>query len=77
MIPLGRAPEKLIERHPGFALASILAGEVRVLGPEYPIVKDTEPPNDPDHGLVLGKKGKAFVKPVSRQCLWVIPPREV
>lgn len=76
MIALGRVPPDLLTKYPGFSLASIQAGDVRSLELGYPIVKDTEPPNDPDHGLVLGKKGKGFFKPIARQSRWVIPPPE-
>lgn len=54
MIQQGRLPEDTLTKYPGEYLTAITAGQVRVYG--HPIIKDTAPPNDPAHGLVLGKK---------------------
>jgi len=54
MVEQGRPLESTIEKYPGEFLTAIRAREVRKFS--HPIVKDTDPPNDPAHGLVLGKK---------------------
>src|ERR1035441_1488926 len=54
MVEQGRLPEDSLSGFANEYLTSIMAGQVREY--HYPIVKDTDPPNDPAHGLVLGKK---------------------
>ncbi len=74
MIEQGRQPEDALVGFPGASLTSITAGDVRAHG--YPIVKDTNPPNDPAHGLVLGKKTGKFANAMVRAHRWVVePPR--
>ena len=72
MIQQGRTPEDTLINHPNEYLAAITAGQVRQH--KYPIVKDTEPPNDPAHGLVLGKKTGSFANAMIRQHQWIVPP---
>jgi hypothetical protein len=43
-------------RQPGLALLRLFSGGAGA----WFIVKDTDPPNDPAHGLVLGKKKGSF-----------------
>ena len=72
MIEQGRLIEEAVGGMPGFSLVAMHAGSVRGFG--HPIVKDASPPNDPAHGLVLGKKSKAFFRAMSRTAEWVVPP---
>lgn len=72
MIMQGRPPEDALTKYPGEYLTAIIAGDVRAYG--HPIVKDTDPPNDPAHGLVLGKKKDSFANAMCRQHEWVVPP---
>jgi hypothetical protein len=72
MIQQGRMPEDTLTNYPGEYLTAITAGQVRAHG--HPIIKDTEPPNDPAHGLVLGKKKDSFANAMKRQHQWIVPP---
>jgi hypothetical protein len=72
MIEQGRPPEDTLTDYPGDFLTSIIAGDVRQLG--YPIIKDTAPPNDPAHGLVLGRKRESFANAMVRSHKWIVAP---
>jgi hypothetical protein len=72
MVEQGRPPEDALTNFPNEFLTSILAANVRAY--RYPIVKDTAPPNDPAHGLVLGRKTNAFANAMVRTQHWIIPP---
>jgi hypothetical protein len=72
MIEQGRPPEDTLTNFPNEFLTSIIAGNVRALG--YPIVKDAAPPNDPAHGLVLGRKTNAFANAMVRTHQWIVTP---
>ena len=72
MVEQNRQPEDTLTDYPGHYLTSIIAGDVRAKG--HPIVKDTEPPNDPAHGLVLGKKTGSFAKAMLSSHRWIVPP---
>jgi hypothetical protein len=72
MVEQGRPPEDSLTGYPGHYLTSILARDVRAKG--HPIVKDTEPPNDPAHGLVLGKKTGSFANAMLASHRWIVPP---
>jgi hypothetical protein len=72
MVEQLRLPEDTLKGYPGHFLTSIIAGEVRNL--RYPIVKDTAPPNDPAHGLVLGKKRESFANAMLRSHKWIVAP---
>jgi hypothetical protein len=76
MVEQGRLPEDTLTRHPGEYLTSILARNVRAKG--HRIVKDTDPPNDPAHGLVLGKKKGSFANAMLASHQWIVapPPRQ-
>jgi hypothetical protein len=74
MIKQGRPPEDSLTRYPGEYLTSIIAGNVREYG--HPIIKDNGPPNDPAHGLVLGKKTGKFANAMVRAHQWIVPPPE-
>ena len=67
----GRPVEDALRGHPNDSLCSITAGLARKLGQR--VVHDTEPPNDPAHGLVLGKKTKSAANRFAREARWVIP----
>jgi hypothetical protein len=74
MVEQGRPPEDTLTDYPGHFLTSIVARDVRARG--HPIVKSTEPPNDPAHGLVLGKKKGSFANAMLASHRWVVaPPR--
>jgi hypothetical protein len=72
MVEQRRRPEDTIANYPGHYLTSILARDVRAKG--HPIVKDTEPPNDPAHGLVLGKKTSGFAHAMLASHQWIVRP---
>lgn len=74
MVEQGRPPEDTLAGYPGHFLTSIIAGHVRDFG--YPIVKNTAPPNDPAHGLVLGKKKDGFANQMVRSHQWIVAPPE-
>jgi hypothetical protein len=72
MVEQGRPPEDSLTAYPGHYLTSILARDVRAKG--YPIVKDTDPPNDPAHGLVPRKKTGSFANAMLASHQWIVPP---
>jgi hypothetical protein len=78
MVAAGRTPEESLAGFSGWYLTSITAGDVRQYDIEktesHPIVRDADPPNDPAHGLVLGKKTGAFANAMRRAHKWVVPP---
>lgn len=80
MIAERRAPESMIAGMSGFSLTAIVAGVIRrhdaATGQSHPIVRDPDPPDNPAHGLVLGKKTSAFANAMVRSDEWIIPPVE-
>jgi hypothetical protein len=72
MVEQGRPAEDTLANYPDHYLTSILAGDVRAKG--HPIVKDAAPPNDPAHGLVLGKKKGSFANAMLASHRWIVPP---
>lgn len=68
----GRTEQDALAAVPGDALCSITAGLARELG--QGVIYDAEPPNDPTHGLVLGKKTQSVANRFARAAVWVIPP---
>jgi hypothetical protein len=72
MVEQGRSPEDSLTAYPGHYLTSILVRDVRAKG--HPIVKNTEPPNDPAHGLILGKKTGSFANAMLASHQWIVPP---
>ena len=72
MIAQLRPPEDTLTKYPGECLLSILVSQVRERG--YAVVKDTDSPNDPAHGLVPGKKRDSFANAMRRQYRWIVPP---
>jgi hypothetical protein len=75
MVAQGRPPEDTLTNFPGDFLTSITAANVRAH--KYPIVKDTEPPNDPAHGLVLGRKTNTFANAMVRAHRWIKAPPKI
>ena len=69
----GRTVQDALSGHSDNSLCSITAGLARELG--QLVVYDVEPPNDPAHGLVVGKKTKAVANRFAREARWVIPDR--
>jgi hypothetical protein len=75
MVEQGRPPEDTLTGYQGHYLTSIIARDVRAKG--HPIVKYTDPPNDPAHGLVLGKKKNSFANAMLASHRWIVaPPRQ-
>jgi hypothetical protein len=78
MADQGRLPEDALIGYPGWYLTSITAGNVRNYdlnkAESHPIVRDTDPPNDPAHGLILGKKSDAFANAMRRNHKWIVAP---
>jgi hypothetical protein len=67
----GRTVRDALSGHSDNSLCSITTGLARELCQR--VVYDVEPPNDPAHGLVVGKKTKAVANRFAREALWVIP----
>jgi hypothetical protein len=67
----GRPVNDALGGHSDNSLCSITAGLARDLGQR--VVYDLEPPNDPAHGLVVGKKTQARANRFAREAVWVIP----
>ena len=72
LIAQSREPKDSLKNHPAEFLTAIVAGAVRCHG--HPIVKDVDPPNDPAHGLVLGKKREGFANAMVRTHQWIVAP---
>ena len=58
----GRAIAQEMQNYPGEAAVAITAGLARELG--QIVCGDTEPPNDPAPGLVIGKKTGSIANPI-------------
>ena len=67
----GRPKEDALKEHPDDSLCSITAGLARQL--EQGVIYDTEPPHDPAHGLVIGKKRQSIANGFARGAKWEIP----
>jgi hypothetical protein len=72
MVEQGRPPEDTLTGFPNEFLTAIIAGDVRAYN--LRIVKDTAPPNDPAHRLILGRKTNAFANAKVRSHHWVVAP---
>lgn len=70
-----REPLDVLKDYPDQFLTSILAGDVRKFG--LAIIKDTDSPHDPAHGLVLGKKTEGFANAMVRSHRWVVSPNDM
>jgi hypothetical protein len=66
-----RFVQDALSGHLDNSLCSITAGLARDLA--QGVVYDVAPPNDPAHGLVVGKKTKAVANRFAREAAWVIP----
>ena len=66
-----RTSAEALGGYPDNSLCSIMAGLARELG--QGVVYDLDPPNDPAHGLVIGKKTKSIANRFAREAVWVIP----
>ncbi len=71
LLQQARSFDDVLKGYPDNSLCSITAGLARQHG--QGVVYDTEPPNDPAHGLVLGKKTKSAANKFARAAKWVIP----
>jgi hypothetical protein len=69
----GRSVEDALSGYSDNSLCSITAGLARDLG--QGVVYDVDPPNDPAHGLVLGKKTKGVANRFAREATWIIPSK--
>jgi hypothetical protein len=67
----GRTVQDAMCGYPTNSLCSITAGLARELG--QAVVYEVSHPNDPAHGLVVGKKTKAVANRFAREAGWVIP----
>ena len=67
----GRFVPDALSGHPDHSLCSITAGLARDL--KQGVVYDVDPPHDPAHGLVIGKKTKSMAASFAREAAWVIP----
>ena len=67
----GRSIQEALSGHSDNSLCSITAGLARDLG--QGVVYDVDPPNDPAHGLVVGKKTQGVANRFAREATWVIP----
>jgi hypothetical protein len=67
----GRPKEDALKEHPDDSLCSVSAGLARQL--EQGVIYDTEPPHDPAHGLVIGKKRQSIANAFARKAKWEIP----
>src|SRR5882724_4978871 len=67
----GRAPESVLIRLEGFALASITAGLARDCG--QGVARDPTD-DEPAHALVFGKKTGSVRGRLAKECRWVIEP---
>ena len=78
MVAQGRSPETMLAAWPGAGITAIVVCTIRNYDRErnesHPIVRDGDPPNDPAHGLVLGKKTSAFANAMRRSHTWVVAP---
>ncbi len=74
MVAQQRPLEDALTNYPNEFLTAVRVEDVRKF--PYPIVRDTEPPNDPAHGLVVGKKKNSFSNAMVRCHEWVVPPTE-
>lgn len=71
LLQQGRTPADVLSGFPDESLCRITAGLARELG--QAVVKDTDPPHDPAHGLVIGKKPRSVANRFAREAQWVIP----
>jgi hypothetical protein len=67
----GRSVQDALGSYSDNSLCSFTAGLARDLG--QGIVYDVDPPNDPAHGLVVGKKTQSVANHFARGAIWVIP----
>ena len=67
----GRSKEDALKGDPDSSLCSVTAGLARQL--EQGVIYDTEPPRDPAHGLVIGKKRQSIANAFARKAKWEIP----
>jgi hypothetical protein len=68
----GRTVHDALNACPGVSLCSVTAGLARELG--QIVVHDADPPQDPAHGLVIGKKTMPVANRFAREAVWRIPP---
>ena len=69
---IGRTPSTILERYPGYSMASITAGDARQ---QKQGVKPDPSLEDPDHGSVVGDKGKGVRKQLRKAAKWVVEPQ--
>jgi hypothetical protein len=78
MAAQGRPPAETLNNFPGWSLTSITPGAIRRYdaekGESHPVVRDADPPHDPAHGLVLGRKSRGFANTMTRAHRWIVPP---
>ncbi|MBM4018911.1 MAG: hypothetical protein FJ288_11380 [Planctomycetes bacterium] len=67
----GRGTTAALVGHKGFALAAITAGLCRQCSQK--VARDPKP-DEPAHGVVVGKKSDAVRRRLAREAQWVVPP---
>ena len=72
LVAAGRQESDAFAACPGVSLCSVTVALARSLAQN--VVRDGAPPNDPAHGLVVGKKNKTVANRLAREALWVVPP---
>lgn len=70
----GRGPADVLKGHNNFGLAAITAGIAREQNQR--VVRDPLP-EEPAHGLVVGKKTKSISRAMAKSAKWIIPPAHV
>lgn len=68
-----RSAVSVLAGHPGFALASITAGEARSCG--QGVVRDPLP-HEPAHALIFGPKPKSTQRRLAKGSAWIVPPEQ-
>jgi len=71
LMAAGRNENDAFDACPGVSLCSFTVGLARSLS--QTVARDGDPPNDPAHGLVVGRKNKTVANRLAREAVWVIP----
>jgi len=70
-VELTQDPKSMLDNYEGFSLVSFAA---QVARDEKQRVCRDEKPDDPAHGLVVGKKTGACQRSLARACAWEVAP---
>jgi hypothetical protein len=72
LLKSGGTPDTALSGHAGYALASVTAGLCRECSQK--VARDPTP-NEPAHGVVVGKKTGSVRNQLAREARWIVPPR--